>query len=242
MLALPYVPDSSALGTLKSREAELGVRLPPSFTEWFGMRNGVDLLRSHSNSDDPIAIEELGSPLCWRWTETRDCLREGLLPFMVENQGVCVWAISLDGSDDPAVIVARDPELDWRACARSFSDFIDCQIWDHTVVLRPTLSEGVLLTAQDHPLRAEDLAFLRHGFSERTSTAGWPGEHQYRFESREGCLLLWDNRDQADWFIASENDEDLFQLTKGLWHVGNLRSSLWSNDDRGTDILERLRA
>jgi hypothetical protein len=90
--------------------------------------------RQNSNCDDPVEITRLGEPCKWRWDETRDLIREGLLLFMVENQAVSVWAVRLDAGDDPPVVVARDPDLKWRACAERFSTFIESQVWDHTEI------------------------------------------------------------------------------------------------------------
>jgi hypothetical protein len=66
----------------------LGITLPASFFEWYGMRDGLALLRGNSNDDEPIDIGSLGAPIQWRWPQKRDLVQEGLLPFMVENQGV----------------------------------------------------------------------------------------------------------------------------------------------------------
>jgi hypothetical protein len=74
-----YEADPAALSELERRAAALGVPLPASFVEWYGMRDGIELLRKHGNSDWPVEISELG-----------DRMHGGqVLPFMFENQGVC---------------------------------------------------------------------------------------------------------------------------------------------------------
>nr|BFE59268.1 hypothetical protein GCM10020063_037940 [Dactylosporangium thailandense] len=57
-----------------------------------------------------------------------------LLPFMIENQGVCFWAVMLDGSDDPPVMISLDdlePSDEWTMLAATFSDLVYTRIWDH---------------------------------------------------------------------------------------------------------------
>ena len=74
LLKIQHVLDSTAVEALRARENQLGVSFPPSFVEWFGMRDGLELLKCHSNSDEPIPIEKLGERVYV--TRTRDTLRE----------------------------------------------------------------------------------------------------------------------------------------------------------------------
>jgi hypothetical protein len=55
-LSVKHAPDPSAVRALKDRATELGIVLPASFVEWYGMRGGLELLRRNSNADDPIEI------------------------------------------------------------------------------------------------------------------------------------------------------------------------------------------
>jgi hypothetical protein len=242
-LSVQYALDPAAMRALNKRAFALDIAFPASFFEWYTMRNGVALLRTNSNDDEPIEIDSLGTPFQWRWPEKRDLVDEGLLLFMVENQGVCVWALRLDRGDDPPVVVARDPDLQWRPCAASFSTFIGCQVWDHSELWVGTEPGGrrILLQAQDAPLRPDDLHFLRECFQEKPTTHGWPGENQYRFEGDEARLLLWDGEDQADWFITATTEAGLVKVASDLWNCGSLRTVLWSNDERGERLLKKLR-
>jgi hypothetical protein len=242
-LAVRYEVDAAAERALRTRASALGITLPPSFVEWYSMRGGIALLGKHSNCDDPIEIERLGLPTRWRWQAKHDLVREGLLLFMVENQAVSIWAVKLHDGDDPPVVVARDPELEWRPCAPSFSTFIACQVWDHVEVFAEADSNGrrSLLQAQASPLRAQDLGFLRENFTEEPSTHGWPGNNQYRFQRGDSRILIWDSDDQADWFITASTEEHLAEVARELWRCGDLSSSLWSNDEGGTAVLKILR-
>jgi hypothetical protein len=201
---------------LAARASRLGITLPASFVEWYGMRGGIELLKRNSNSDDPLAIERLGDRFEWRWPTAPDCVAEGRLIFMFENQAVSVWALGLNGGDDPPVFVARDPDLEWRTCAETFSGFVGCQVWDHTEIFDPAEPPArILLQAQDTPLRSEDLAFLRRGFGARATTHGWPGDHQHRFERADVRILIWDGEDQADWWVTATTAGDLDGARRG---------------------------
>jgi hypothetical protein len=240
-LGVQHALDPRAMRSLKERATALGITLPASFVEWYGMRDGIDLLRRNSNADDPVEVERLGERFQWRWDEKQDWLQEGLLLFMFENQAVCVWALRLDGSDDPPVVVARDPDLEWRACADRFSTFITCQVWDH-IEIWDEQGARILLQAQAVPLKENDLAFLRKRFDSAPTTHGWPGDNQYRFQRGDYRVLVWDSPEQADWWITASSDEGLADLASELWECADLRRSLWSNDARGETVLERLRA
>jgi hypothetical protein len=207
------------------------------------MRGGVELLKRNSNCDDPLPIDRLGERFEWRWETAPDCVAEGRLIFMVENQAVSVWALALSDDDDPPVFVARDPDLGWRVCAESFSTFVGCQVWDHTEIFDSADPPArILLQAQDVPLRSDDLAFLRRSFEARATTHGWPGDDQYRFERGDARILIWDSEGQADWWITATTPGGLAALVAELWNCGGLRRSMWSNDTRGTEVLDTLRA
>jgi hypothetical protein len=201
-----------------------------------------ELLKRNSNCDDPLPIERLGDRFEWRWETAPDCVAEGRLIFMFENQAVSVWAVGLSG-EDPPVFVARDPDLEWRVCAETFSTFVECQVWDHTEIFDPNDPPArILLQAQDLPLRGNDLRFLQRAFGARATTHGWPGDNQYRFERGDARILIWDSEGQADWWITATTPEGLASLIGELGNCGGLRTSLWSNDERGTEALETLRA
>jgi hypothetical protein len=242
-LGLEYAPDPAATRALAARASSLGIKLPASFVEWYGMRGGVELLKRNSNCDDPLPIERLGDRFEWRWDEAPDCVAEGRLIFMFENQAVSVWALGLSGDDDPPVFVARDPDLEWRVCAETFSTFVGCQVWDHTEIFDPADPPArILLQAQDVPLHGDDLAFLQRCFEARATTHGWPGDNQYRFERCDARFLVWDGEDQADWWITATTAGGLAALVSELSNCGELRRSLWSNDALGIEVLETLRA
>jgi len=59
LLGLPYRPDALATEAL---------------AEWYGMENAIELLRKHSNCDDPIIWEAEHQADWWISSETEDGL------------------------------------------------------------------------------------------------------------------------------------------------------------------------
>lgn len=120
--------SAAAVGELEKTERRLKMRLPASVREWYSYEDALSILASHSNADPPIPVAEFAgveSPV------------GRLIPIRWENQGVCTWAILLDGSDDPPVWVDVDSEGNvWQRLAQNFSTYVHTCVWDYQVVLR----------------------------------------------------------------------------------------------------------
>ena len=156
-----------------------------------------------------------------------DFVRAGLLVVMHENQGVCTWAVKLDGTDDPPVVVEVDSidsaaspsEARWEPCADSFSTFMYCRAWDHGHCLAGI---SVTASANDRPLAPGDLSLLQSHFSEGPRTHGHPGVTNYRFFTRNSAILIWDGEDhelrggQADWWLMATSDEQCWVCSAGF--------------------------
>jgi hypothetical protein len=237
-LRLPYEADANAVDALHRRADAVGVQFPAAFVEWFGMRNARAILREHSNSDEPLEVAELGAEAYLFKGGTVPTSTHGrMLQFMLENQGVCTWGIPLDAGDDPPVLVAVDPDFEWRAHVASFSAFIACQIWDYAKVYT-----GVLLAAQSTELAPTDLAFLRHRFRQRTTTHGWPTRNTFRFERDDDArVIVCDGDGQADWWLSARSEETLTALARELSRCADLSTSLYGVDERGERALRALR-
>jgi hypothetical protein len=158
---------------------------------------------------------------------------------MHENQGVCNWAVKLDGNPDPPVVVEVDSvrhEM-WEPCADRFSTLIWCQIWDHA-----ERGESLAVFAQEERLLAADLDLLRATFRRLPVTKGWPGKINYRFEDDRGSVLLWDGQDRGvDWHVGGRNRASLQEILTIIWNCGNLRNSLYG-DGQAEKVLKKLRA
>jgi hypothetical protein len=208
-----------------------------------------------------VPVQDLGRPF-WDWLypehdhsaephQLDGLVQAGLLVVMIENQGVCTWAVKLDGSDDPPVVVEVDSinsadspsEVRWEPCAASFSTFLYCRAWDHGCWLT---GEPVVAFAEDKALAPGDLKFLQSHFSEGPRTHGHPGATNYRFFTGNSAILIRDQGDYegggaADWILGASSDEALLNLVHSVWHCGSLRETLCANDPRSRAVLDRLK-
>jgi hypothetical protein len=158
----------------------------------------------------------------------------GLLHIAIENQGVCQWAIHLDGSDDPPVLVYLDGTPGWQLHAEHFSIFTAAQVWDW--------SREPALGAQDQPLAERDLAFLQDTLQEAPRTYAWPGNVNYRFQDDTSRILIRDVPEfQADWYISADSEIALLRLAARIWHCGTLAESMGSFNKQGESVLKQLR-
>lgn len=237
---LPTLPQFSgtAVEALNRRERELGIRFPDAVREWYSLEGAVDLLQYHSNTDNPLPIDRLGEPFPnWYGGGPKDFVPRGFLVFMCENQGVCNWAFRLDGNPDPAVFVDVDtaPNDEWLLCADKFSTFIYCQIWDHG-------RQGVGVAAQELELATSDLELLGTNFSPRPSTYGWPGNTNYRFETDDGRILIWDSEHKGvDWLVSATSPADLRVVLSRIWRCGSLAETLHAVTPEAVGVLRSLR-
>lgn len=235
LLPAPLRRSTASVQALERREKELGLRFPASVREWYSLEGAVETLRTCSNQDRPVAVEELGAPrLKWYGVPRRDFVADGFLYLMNENQGVCQWAVRLDG-DDPEVVVAVDtaPSEVWLPHAATFSEFIRARLWDH----RPA---ALGLSAQDVGTRREDVEALRAAFREGPRTTHWPGDAQWRFEDGSGSILLWEAEGQTDWFLRAASEPALEALGRKVIDRAGLRTSLYAGDPASGRVLRKL--
>ncbi|PWT95796.1 MAG: hypothetical protein C5B53_10945, partial [Candidatus Melainabacteria bacterium] len=209
--------SKEALALLDALDKKCGGRLPPSLREWYSLDGAVEILAKRT-SDHPIALSDLGKD-SWYVGGTRDFVAEKYLVIMSENQGVCHWAIELNGQDDPPVVVEVDslPKVEWLPFADTFSAFLETMVsdWNYAIVL----------CAQDIPLADRELDFLRQQFTEGHMTHNWPAKTTYRFRQDDQCIIIWDGEEQADWFLESNSPENLRELVNKMWQCGSLAES-----------------
>lgn len=154
-----------------------------------------------------------------------------------ENQGVCSWGVPLDGTSHQVLVGGDllDAGHATVAYTASVEEFIAARRWDYQCFHLP------LLMAQAAELDQASLGHLQAWFAPAVATAGWPGSRQYRFEDRDMRIMLWSSSGQCDWWVSASNELSLRGLAAGLLGLSNLRSALWSNDDAGARVLDRLR-
>jgi hypothetical protein len=228
--------DAAAL--IQQIEREFGFTFPASLREWYSLANAHEILHEHSNDDAPVPIEEMLRPR----TDTNgggphDLLSQGLIPIRYENQAVAVWAVRLDGTDDPPVVVDVDTQFrKWRPCATSFSQFLYTCVWD----CRMVQFQDAFACTDNVPFDESQLDFLRATFNEGPTTSGWPRDRTYRFCLGSQALLFWAD-DVADWFLGADNEQDLESLIRRIGHLESLKDYLYSHTDAGNRVLARIK-
>jgi len=219
----------AAESSVEDVETRLGLKLPESVRDWYCRDDAIEILAKHSNNDPPIPIEEFSI------TE-RHSLR--LIPFRNENQGVCTWAIALDGSQDPPVYVDVDSGgKNWQLLTSAFSEYVFSCVWDYRMIF----FQPALVQAQNQPLTRSTVEALKHGFRQQVETRGWPGSTQFRFQSDRGAILIWASDDQADWFIASPDADTLEATLRSVWKFDLIGDWLYDISQIGKTVLDRIK-
>jgi hypothetical protein len=231
LLGIQPRTSPAELRVLERTEQRLGMRLPPSVREWYSYDGALPVLAVHSNADRPVPVQEfsltestVGRLISIRW----------------ENQGVCNWAILLDGSDDPPVLVDVDSGgTVWQPLAQKFSTYVYTCVWDYHVVLR----RPALVQAQNGPLSPRSLQMLQELFDERPRTFGWPGSAQYRFDGGQHGILIWSTEgQQADWFVGAADASSLESALRLVWHLDGVGESLYDCSNIAKVILAKLKS
>jgi hypothetical protein len=222
--------STAALGELESTERRLGMRLPPAVREWYSYDDALSILAANSNDDPPIPMHELA---------LAESMAGRLIPIRRENQGVCTWAVLLDGSDDPPVLVEVDSDgTVWQPCAKKFSTYVYTCVWDYHVVLR----QPALAQAQNGPLTPQALQALQGLFDERPRTFGWPGSAQYRFYGGQHGVLVWSTEDQqADWFVGAADANSLESALRLVWNLDEVGKSFYDRSKIAKVTLAKLK-
>ena len=229
----PVISDS-ALTKLDAVEARIGRELPASIREWYALNGASELLHQYSNNDWPLEVNDFGQPQKVTLNGApHDLLARDLVVFRYENQGVCVWAFGIDGSDDPPVYVDVDSQFkSWIKCAPTFSEHLYAWMWDYAKVF----TKELLVQAQNEPLSETALDILRGNLDTGPVTYGWPGHTQYRFSKGDQRLLIWASANQADWWLTADREESLQALIESVRSCDKVGKSLWSNSKRAESL------
>jgi hypothetical protein len=229
----------SAVEELRRLEQRIGRPLPAAVREWYSIEGARDVLQRYSNDDWVLPISEMGKPRKdTHYDGPHDLVSRNLLVFRYENQSVCVWAVELDGSDDPPVVVDVDTQFrHWQRCADTFSIHVFSWVWDYALVF----GRDLLIQAQHEVLSESALMFLCQEFEQGPVTFGWPGHTQYRFLKDDQCLLIWASENQADWWLSAGKPESMKRLVHCIWDCDFVGKSLWSNTSVCDGILDSAR-
>ena len=228
---LGFEPELSGVAEriLVDTESRLEKTLPESIRQWYRRNGAVQILAEHSNDDPPIAVEHF-EIIQWKSRQ--------LVPFRNENQGVCTWALELDGSDDPPVYVDLDTEgKEWQLSSPTFSQYVFSCVWDGRMVMQKPAS----VQAQNRVLSDTALDALRALMQQEIQTHGWPGSNNYRFINEHGAILIWASEEQADWFVASCDASGLEIVLRAIWDLDDVGLSLYDTSEIGRSVIARLR-
>jgi hypothetical protein len=165
-----------------------------------------------------------------------DFVAQGYLPLMFENQGCCLWALRLDGSDDPPVVQAgnwHQVAPKWEAVADRFSTFTHARVWSQGRAFQASL--WWLSLGGDFGLPAR--AYLRARYREGPTTTDWPCGTHHHFE-RFGAYL-WTIG--AQWMAGAESESALRHLTREVWWLAGRGIDSWEEDVVGP-MVKQLRA
>lgn len=229
LLGIKPKVSSEAVSEVEGEENRMGFRLPASVREWYCNKGGINLLAKYSNQDWPIPLRKFAVK---EWKGHR------LLPFKYENQGVCTWAIVLDGSDDPPVYVDVDSNgAQWNMLAPTFSAYVYVCVWDYVSVL----DQPGLVQAQNGPLSSEALDELERHFSAQPRTFGWLGSVQYRFAGKGQALLIWSAADQADWFVGASDAKSLESALRTVWGLDGVGQSFYDCSEIAGAVLDKIK-
>ncbi len=254
LLGLTPTVAHGAVKLLDGIEAVSRCALPQSVREWYSLEGADAIMEQYGaggyGGDPAVRLNELGTAYDEWYGKPgpANFVALGWLIIMHENQGVCNWAVSLDDSEDPYVAVEVDSsdsanslaDIRWDLFADHFSTFVYTRVFD--------FGNSHSLMGQLEPLGRDDLAFLKDSFKEEPRTFRWPGTANYRFSDENGRIVVWNNDgtttkdfQQADWQISARSEDGLFRVAKRIWRCSGIAERLYSVDDRGESVLQRLR-
>jgi hypothetical protein len=212
--------------------SRLGGKMPAALREWLTYFGD---LRTCAGQDNPIPLDRLGQPRAVRLGVVVDFVAGGHLPLMFENQGCCLWALVLDGSEDPPVVQAGNWHAAnplWESVADRFSTFTCARVWSQRCVFQASLSWMSLSGRFDLAARA----YLRSHYREGPTVTDWPCEVHHHFE--HFGAYLWVMGEQ--WMAGGESLWELERMTREVWWLVAGSMEYWGWDTVGP-MLERVR-
>ncbi len=225
LLGIHAEVDPKSVALIQSTETRLGVRLPDSVREWYSLMDSVGTLEQWSGPGMAILLGRFSESPQAAIVRPHE-VAHSLLPVLLENQGVCRWAVALDGTPDPPVYVevqdSRDPG--WALHAEEFSSFLLALFWD--------FREGKFhYSAQETSLSDTDFCRLEKSLALGPPTYRWPARQNWRFRRSDAYLSLWHSEgEQTDWMIHGTSEPPLLELLRMVIDMGELRRTLYACD------------
>lgn len=242
-------PSEAVLRLLDERERACGVPFPAAVREWYALEANLLDQRLYVKGFRHLRpLEELGDPHCTLSPDLEphqfDLVREGRLPIMLAEYSDYLWAVDLDGSEDPPVSVADDDcvasaaEMPWHPHAASFSDFILGQRWVNASTYRTGAHHplSIYQLSRNQALSTADLGSLRTRFREGPKTLNMPcGSVATRYIGRGVTFEINDD-------CTKDNDEDPRECNFGVFERPDVpvRLRTWNINAQSNDALVRF--
>lgn len=202
---------------LEKRQKKCNCELSESVIEWYSLVDAEYTLTEYSNTNRGIGLDYLGISDKSSRNVCDYAVTKKLL-IAIECQAQCVWAVDLNGSDDPPVVVKEYGKSEWKPYADKFSTYVYTQVWDWRW-LKVDWALGEDCVGFD----AEVLQFLQENFTEGSRTFSFPGSVIYRFYdgSKQLSIVVGEQGGEeiADFTLYAGSEEDLLSLVKTLWAI-----------------------
>ena len=243
---------------LKALEVFLKVKFPAAFVEWFSLENAESLITFNCDHVMPVDRFEVQSnplidndlrwrsivfpdDLLWRWKSAEAYgIDEKLLVFIVENQGVCSWALDLNDGADPQILMKwNEPGKRWLQSSEKFSAFVFARVWD----TRAWFSD-FSLQAFGKSFSFADLAYLESHYDMLPVNRPFSAYNIcYRFQKDGKQILIPQGYERSDCHIYAPTLPELEALVRDIWHLSDLSESLehYQPDSDLSKMLERIR-
>jgi len=221
LLSLKPIVSEELLKLLNDVEHQYSISIPPSIREWYSMIEAMNILKTSIFGDVPHPPQEWHNEGQFWWGNRlcHDLLSEGFLLVLSENQGVCHWAVKLDGSDDPPVFIEIDSidNFVWQLYSNSFSEFIYDIVWKF--VKKP---EQIKLIAYTPTLTQADLSTLNQYFKKRPTLIYPRNEKIYRFLGDAQSVEIREEQKAicVSWCLSAQSPSSLFSLSSQIWDMG----------------------
>jgi hypothetical protein len=230
--------DPAAEAQLTTLETQLGEKLPASVREWYSLKNGADLIVGNQDHVQTIAELRLANLHEQRdnWGDTWLYMPDDMLLIIVENQGVCLWTVQLNGSDDPPVYSrVNEDNQTWQLCDVTFSQFVFNRLWDW-------LHWEQMLWHTAPPLAHNTLRLLREHFFKHPSSCVFTDTYVYRFQRETQCIQIRVNLELGNslWRLRADSNANLAQLLDNLKTIASHRTRWTQPNTYLLDVVAAL--